>query len=182
MRGMSTVVLVALSCAVSQGCFPAQPQLTPAQQLDQMATIQVTDDPYQDHIKYMSGLGSEGVAGRDYTVWAVLGVKSRKSPEALFYVQWRNSYFTADWRFYFRASDAGANELKIEEVKSDVENCSSSGACFHEERFNIFFSLPQMTAGRTAGISFKMYARDGSSKVVSVHPRVVDSLLRKMGY
>jgi hypothetical protein len=185
--GHTTVCFAALlACIGLVGCFPVQPKLTPAQQLEKAVKIDVKDDPYQPYIEYQSGLSSDnrtiGLANYDNMSWLVIGRKSRKTSDTFFFVQWRNSYVATDWRFYERASDSAANELEMQQVSRDVGTCFSDGSCSHVELYSFVFTQPQMVAGRASGLSFKIYAHDGSAKVVSVNPRIVDNLLRTMGY
>jgi hypothetical protein len=167
------IILAALVGLVGCGAIGA-PDVGPPP-----ATITVKSDPYKDSIEYQSGVSKSGSL-MDQDIWLLIAQKNRKTGRIIYYVQWANVYDADGWRFYSYANAEGGEKLEFEEVSRDVSNCGS-GTCIHDETYNIYLTPEKLSHGATSGISFKIFARDGTSKLVVIPGPVISALREKMG-
>jgi hypothetical protein len=143
-------------------------------------TITVDDDKFKSAIEYHSGVAKIGDLG-DTVLWTLVAQKEKTTGATRYYVQWTNIYSSREWRFYSYANNDAAANLEMIPLGRNVHSCYSNlHTCLYDETYNIYFSKAEIEKGKSAGLAFKIFAKDGSSKVTTVPSTLVTALLTTM--
>lgn len=171
--------MFALCSGCQQSVYQMQGNSLAGSQESASGAISVKDDQFSKYINYSTGLTKEGNL-YDSTAWVLVANKDKKTNKKFYYIQWMNLYSSNGWRFYYRAANDDAVELKLDQVSRDVSSCGKYRGCTYDETYNIYLTDEMVKKAYDKGMSIKIYAKDSSSKIVTIPAFLVKSLLNRM--
>lgn len=173
------LTVVILSGAMLSACQSGYGYSSRVTKITPSNYISVENDPFEKWVTYTSEVGQSGYLG-DTISWILTGENSRDKEQQQYYVQWGNVYTSENWRYYTRSNNNKAEQLSFATVDRDVSSCDTYTGCVFTEIFNIYFTSEQMQEASIKGLTFKVFARDGTEKTTLVATSLVQALLTAM--
>jgi hypothetical protein len=176
--------VAALACLAASGCYDPGSTYAGGGSSSSYTSQEpyspwIIEDAYSPAIKVATNAGERG-GGYNVEKYALFGLIDRKSGAARTYVQWAEIYVDKGWRFYYRASNDKGEPYEFSQVARDVGNCSPYSGCVHTETYNIYIPARDMKAGAKDGISFKIFGKDGSERIINLNADLVAAFDEKM--
>lgn len=82
--------------------------------------------------------------------------------------------YGGDWRFWVRAADEEGAAHDLTRIETHIESCNSSG-CSKSETFGVDLDGEQLTRLHEHGLQIKIYARNGSERILQISPWQIDA-------
>lgn len=134
----------------------------------------IKNDPYKPSIEVRAEGAEKTDADLNAEIWGLYGKVDKKTGAVSTYVQWGEVYGDRAWRFYSSASTNKGESLSFTQVERNVSKCFPRlGQCTYSEVYNITIPQALLRSGAKDGISFKIFGKSGSERIVNIPADVV---------
>ena len=86
-----------------------------------------------------------------------------------------HTYHSDGWKFWSRASDENANDLRFVSIDRDVK--VFIGCCLYSEDFGISIAESILDKSKSTGLLIKIYAKSGDQKILNISAEQIASQL-----